>query len=137
MKYGNVVNSWICTTGYIMIPCGLSICLTKGKKGWLVPYFLTVHCVNMGRVRASYTSKFKLQVVRYAVEHENRAAGRKFDVDEKMCNGGLKYKMLSKTHLKIINRSVERKQNIQNWKENSWNMSIIHGQMDFLYTSKW
>lgn len=37
----------------------------------------------MGRVRAGYTSKFKLQVVRYAQEHGNRAAGRKFDVDEK------------------------------------------------------
>lgn len=37
----------------------------------------------MGRVRASYTSKFKLQVVLYAQENGNRAAGKKFDVDEK------------------------------------------------------
>ena len=37
----------------------------------------------MGRVRASYILKFKLQVVHYAVEHGNRAAGRKFDMDEK------------------------------------------------------
>jgi hypothetical protein len=37
----------------------------------------------MGRVRAGYTSKFKLQVVHYAQEHGNRAAGRKFDGDEK------------------------------------------------------
>jgi transposase-like protein len=36
----------------------------------------------MGKVRACYTAKFKLEVVRYAQEHGNRAVGRKFDVDE-------------------------------------------------------
>jgi transposase-like protein len=36
----------------------------------------------MGKVRACYTAKFKLEVVRYAQEHGNTAAGRKFDVDE-------------------------------------------------------
>ena len=30
----------------------------------------------------SYTAVFKLQVISYAKEHGNRAAGRKFDVDE-------------------------------------------------------
>jgi hypothetical protein len=35
----------------------------------------------MGRVRAGYASKFKLEAVRYAQEGGNRAAGRKFDVD--------------------------------------------------------
>lgn len=37
----------------------------------------------MGRVRASYSAKFKLQVVNFAQEHGNREAGRKFDVDER------------------------------------------------------
>ena len=32
--------------------------------------------------RRSYTAVFKLQVISYAEEHGNRAAGRKFDVDE-------------------------------------------------------
>jgi hypothetical protein len=36
----------------------------------------------MGKVRACYTAHFKLQVLRYAQEHGNRAAGRKFRVDE-------------------------------------------------------
>jgi hypothetical protein len=38
--------------------------------------------VQNGQVRACYTAKFKLEVVRYAQEHGKRAAGRKFDVDE-------------------------------------------------------
>ena len=32
--------------------------------------------------RRSYTAVFKLQVISYVEEHGNRAAGRKFDVDE-------------------------------------------------------
>ena len=32
--------------------------------------------------RRSYTAVFKLQVISYAEEHGDRAAGRKFDVDE-------------------------------------------------------
>ena len=35
-----------------------------------------------GSLRASYTAAFKLRVVGYAVEHGNRAAGKKFAVDE-------------------------------------------------------
>lgn len=35
-----------------------------------------------GTPRASYTAGFKLQVVGYAAEHGNRAAGKKFAVDE-------------------------------------------------------
>jgi transposase-like protein len=36
----------------------------------------------MGKVRACYTEKFKLEVVQYAQEHGNRAVGRTFDADE-------------------------------------------------------
>jgi hypothetical protein len=36
----------------------------------------------MGKVRAWYTVKFKLEVVWYAQEHGNRSVGRKLDVDE-------------------------------------------------------
>jgi hypothetical protein len=36
----------------------------------------------MGKVRACYTVTFKLEVARYAQEHGNIAAGRKFYVDE-------------------------------------------------------
>ena len=35
-----------------------------------------------GTPHASYTAGFKLRVVGYAVEHGNRAAGKKFAVDE-------------------------------------------------------
>ena len=37
----------------------------------------------MGRVRTSYTAKFKLEVVKYAEENGKRGAGRKYDVDPK------------------------------------------------------
>ena len=37
----------------------------------------------MGRVRTSYTAKFKLEVVKYAEENGKREAGRKYDVDPK------------------------------------------------------
>lgn len=37
----------------------------------------------MGKYRRAYAAGFKLQVVKYAEEHGKRAAGRKFDVDEK------------------------------------------------------
>ena len=36
-----------------------------------------------GTPRASYTAGFKLRVVSYAVDHGNRAAGKKFSVDER------------------------------------------------------
>jgi hypothetical protein len=36
----------------------------------------------MGKVRACYTAKFKLEVVRSAQEHGNRTAGRKCYGDE-------------------------------------------------------
>jgi hypothetical protein len=36
----------------------------------------------MGKVRACYTAKFKLEVFRYATKLGNRVTGRKFDVDE-------------------------------------------------------
>lgn len=36
------------------------------------------------RTRKSYTAKFKLSVVAYATEHGNRAAGREFNVSEKI-----------------------------------------------------
>ena len=39
-------------------------------------------CSGMGKIRASYTAKFKLEVVRFAQENGNRAAGKKFDVNE-------------------------------------------------------
>lgn len=35
-----------------------------------------------GTPQASYTAAFKLQVVGYTIEHGNRAAGKKFAVDE-------------------------------------------------------
>ena len=35
-----------------------------------------------GSPRASYTGAYKLRVVSYAVDHGNRAAGKKFAVDE-------------------------------------------------------
>ena len=38
----------------------------------------------MASRRASYTAEFKLQTVRYALKNGNRAAGREFNVDEKM-----------------------------------------------------
>lgn len=42
-------------------------------------------CYNMPpQSRKSYTAKFKLSAVEYATEHGNRAAGRRFDVTEKM-----------------------------------------------------
>lgn len=36
------------------------------------------------RQRASYTAEFKLKTVEYASKHGNRAAGREFNVDERM-----------------------------------------------------
>ena len=35
-----------------------------------------------GSPRASYTASFKLRIVAYAVEKVNRAAGKKFSIDE-------------------------------------------------------
>ena len=35
-----------------------------------------------GTLRASYTAGCKLRVVSYAVDHGNRATGKKFSVDE-------------------------------------------------------
>ena len=37
----------------------------------------------MGKYLNSYTAGYKLKVIEYALEHGKRAAGRKFDVDEK------------------------------------------------------
>lgn len=37
----------------------------------------------MGKRLNSYTVGFKLKVVEFALEHGKRAAGRKFDMDEK------------------------------------------------------
>ena len=43
----------------------------------------------MGRVRTSYTAKFKLEVVKYAEENGKREAGRKYDVDPKNVHRGV------------------------------------------------
>ena len=37
----------------------------------------------MGRVRTSYTAKFKLEEVKYAEENVKRVVGRKYNVDPK------------------------------------------------------
>ncbi|KAH9368731.1 hypothetical protein HPB48_004750 [Haemaphysalis longicornis] len=37
----------------------------------------------MGKHLNSYTAGYKLKVIEFALEHGKRAAGRKFDVDEK------------------------------------------------------
>jgi hypothetical protein len=53
----------------------------------------------MGKVQACYTAKFKLEVVQYAQEHVNRAAGRKCDVDEtnvRQLSGGERKKETNK-----------------------------------------
>ena len=61
-----------------------------------------------GSPRASYsTAAFKLLVVGYAVKHGNRAAGKKFAVDE-CClrRGRIQREKLAKTHnFKCANRS--------------------------------
>jgi hypothetical protein len=38
----------------------------------------------MGKVQAYHTAKYESEVVGYAYEHGNWAAGRKFDVQEEM-----------------------------------------------------
>ena len=43
---------------------------------------VTIMSTERGSPRASYSARFKLHVVMYAVDHGNRAAGKHFKVDE-------------------------------------------------------
>ena len=58
---------------------------------------------NKKKVRKSFTTNFKLEVIKYAEEHGNRAAGRRFIVNEKNIRDWRKVEPL----LKVMNKKEQ------------------------------
>ena len=54
----------------------------KATQQLRVIQLVTIMSTERGSPRASYSARFKLHVVAYAVDHGNRAAGKRFKVDE-------------------------------------------------------
>jgi hypothetical protein len=70
----------------------------------------------MGKVQACYTKKFKLEAVWYAQQHGNRAAVRKFDVDEINISDGHVKEKNWKEFLKINLHFVVKSASNHTWK---------------------
>ena len=78
----------------------------KATQQLRVIQLVIIMSTERGSPRASYSARFKLHVVVYAVDHGNREAGKHFKVDEKVAfeDGDRKEKnsnLLQKTNVQI------------------------------------